>query len=81
MSSYPFPVRNTAMANNAINDHDYAIQLYESWFEGTPPSNRTRLLMKIGAFNRDFPEERTHAPGSGAVKRPGYDGTDMGYSG
>lgn len=80
MSSYNFPVRNANMAKDAINDHDYATQLYESWFEGKPPG-RMRLLVLIGAFNRDFPQEQTHAPGSGAIQRSGYDGTDMGYRG
>ena len=80
-SSYDFPVRNQTMANDAINDLAYARQLYVSWFEGEPPSNRMRLLVKIGAFNRDFPEEETYVPGSGAAKRPGFDGTDMDYTG
>ena len=80
MSSYNFPVRNATMANDAINDFEYAKQLWYSWFEGPAPS-RMRLLVKIGAFNRYFPEERAYAPGSGAVHRHGYDGTDMDYRG
>ena len=78
--TYSFPVRSATMANDAINDHSYACQLYASWFDGKLPS-RLRLLVLIGAFNSSFPEEQTSVPGSGAVQRPGYDGTDMRYRG